>query len=63
MFFCCDKKSPLASETMVLAQVADPGFLVVSLIQVVYGLSYLSMIECLSDNLFLIKFLRAFQAI
>ena len=48
---------------MELAQNADPGFIVVALIREVYNLSHLTMKECLSDNLFLIKFLRTSHVI
>ena len=46
-------KSPLASETLALNEGADAGFLVAALIQEIFKLSFLSFlsfVECYTDN-------------
>ena len=51
-------KSPLASETMELAEAADAGFLIASMTKEVFGLEVPPTIECLTDSLSLTEFLK-----
>ena len=43
-------KSPLASETMALAEAADNGFLIAKMTQEVFGLNVLPKVTCFTDN-------------
>ena len=43
-------KSPLASETLALNEAADSGFLIASMVQEMFGLSSLPMVDCFTDN-------------
>ena len=43
-------KSPLASETLALSEGADAGFLVASLVQEIFNLPSLPLIQCFTDN-------------
>ena len=43
-------KSPLASETLALSEAADSGFLIASMIQEMYRLASLPIVECFTDN-------------
>ena len=56
-------KSPLASETMVLADGADTAFLVASMLQEIFNLTSLPPIECRTDSDSLIKFLATSHVI
>ena len=43
-------KSPLASETLALSEGADAGFLVASLVQEIFNMPSLPLIQCFTDN-------------
>ena len=56
-------KSPLASETMELAEAADGGFLIASMVQEVFRLGRLPEIECITDNRSVTEFLKTSHVI
>ena len=51
-------KSPLASETLALGEAADAGFLIACMVQEIFGLSSLPVVECVTDNASLIETLK-----
>ena len=56
-------KSPLASETMELAEAADAGFLIAAMVQEVYNLQRFPPVECFTDSLSLTEFLKTSHVI
>ena len=51
-------KSPLASETLALGEAADAGFLIACMVQEIFRLSSLPMVECFTDNASLVETLK-----
>ena len=56
-------KSPLASETMELAEAADAGFLISAMLQEVYNLPHMPAVECFTDSFSLTEFLKTSHVI
>ena len=56
-------KSPLASETLALCDVADAAFLVASFLKEIFNLSRMPIIECYTDNKSLIDNLKTSKII
>lgn len=56
-------KIPLASETSALAEAADAGFLVASIVQEVFGVSKIPIVKCNTDNKSLYEHLQSTKII
>ena len=56
-------KSPLASETLALAEAADTGFLVASFMSEIFGLASMPRIHCFTDNRSLMETLHTSNTI
>ena len=56
-------QSPLASETMAVCEAADAGFLVASMVQEIYALSYAPPVLCFTDNASLCEVLKTSKII
>ena len=52
-------KSPLASETLALSEVADAAVLIAAMLQETFKLSRLSEVFCKTDNVFLVETIKS----